>query len=156
MLRIVVDTNLWIRALLGGPATLPLLQAWREKRFEVVVSQPLIDELNEVWQRPRLRRLVDSTQAIELLDQLRWRGAWTELVTIPPRCRDPKDHPVLATAIDGRAHAIVSGDGDLRADDELRIQMENLGVKIWGINGLLERIGVAAKGGSDRQAPPGG
>lgn len=142
MLRVVVDTNLWIRALLGGPATLPLLQAWREKRFEVVASQPLLDELDEVWRRPRLRRLIDPAQAMELIEQLRWRSSWTELTTKPPRCRDPKDHPVLATAIDGRAHAIVSGDGDLRADDDLRAEMAELGVEIWGINGLLGRIGM--------------
>ena len=48
MLRIVVDTNLWIRALLGGPVTLPILEAWQAGMFMVVVSQPLIDELNDV------------------------------------------------------------------------------------------------------------
>jgi hypothetical protein len=31
--RIVVDTNLWIRALVGGPATLPVLEAWRAGKF---------------------------------------------------------------------------------------------------------------------------
>jgi len=82
--RIVVDTNLWIRALLGGPITLPVLEAWR--------------------------------------------GQWIEPTAVPPRCRDPRDHPVLATAISGYADAIVSGDGDLRADDKLREQMLDHGV----------------------------
>ena len=41
MLRIVVDTNLWIRALLGGPITLPILEAWYARKFTVVVSQAL-------------------------------------------------------------------------------------------------------------------
>lgn len=36
--RIVVDTNLWIRALLGGPATLPLLEAWRAGKFLVLLE----------------------------------------------------------------------------------------------------------------------
>ena len=63
-----------------------------------------------------------------------------EPATIPPRCRDPKDHPVLATAIDGRADAIVSGDADLRDDDELRAEMESYGVKLWGIDSLLSNI----------------
>lgn len=43
--RIVVDTNLWIRALLGGPVTLPVLEAWRAGKFVVLISQPLLDEL---------------------------------------------------------------------------------------------------------------
>ena len=63
-----------------------------------------------------------------------------ELATIPPRCRDPKDHPVLATAIDGGADAIVSGDADLRNDDELRAEMQSYGVKLWGVDTLLSNI----------------
>jgi predicted nucleic acid-binding protein len=94
--RIVVDTNLWIRALLGGPVTQPILEAWR--------------------------------------------GQWVEATTVPPRCRDPKDHPVLATALSGGAHAIVSGDGDLRADDNLRQQMLERGVQIWGVETLLAEL----------------
>lgn len=41
--RIVVDTNLWIRTLPGGPTTLPVLEAWRADKFTVLISQPLLD-----------------------------------------------------------------------------------------------------------------
>ena len=139
-LRVVVDTNLWIRALLGGRVTLPLLEAWYAKRLTVVVSQALLDELDEVWRRPRLQQRIESEDAERLLEQLRFRGEMVELATVPPRCRDPKDHPVLATAIDGRADAIVTGDADLRADDELRSAMAEYGVELWGIDTLFERM----------------
>ena len=141
-LRVVVDTNLWIRALLGGRVTLPLLEAWYAKRLTVVVSQALLDELDEVWRRPRLQQRIESEDAERLLEQLRFRGEMVELATVPPRCRDPKDHPVLATAIDGRADAIVTGDADLRADDELRSAMGQYGVALWGVDTLFERIGA--------------
>ena len=62
-----------------------------------------------------------------------------ELKTIPPRCRDPKDDPVLATAIDGHADAVVTGD-DLRADEELRRLMAGYGVQLWGIQSFLETL----------------
>ncbi len=140
MLKIVIDTNLWIRALLGGPVTMPVLNAWKAKKFQVVVSQPLLDELDEVWQRPRLRKHIRAEDAEGLLEQLRRRGLTVTISTVPPHCRDPKDHPVLATAIDGHADAIVSGDGDLRADDELRKKMTVYGVEIWGIDTLLTKI----------------
>jgi uncharacterized protein len=52
MLKIVIDTNIWIRALMGGQVTLPVLKAWQKGRFQAVVSQELIRELDEVWQRP--------------------------------------------------------------------------------------------------------
>jgi predicted nucleic acid-binding protein len=54
-LRIVVDTNLWIRILLGGRAALRILEAWQADRFAVVVSQPLLDELTASSQRSRVR-----------------------------------------------------------------------------------------------------
>lgn len=139
-LRIVVDTNLWIRALLGGPATLPVLKAWRAGKFLVLISQPLIDELEAVAQRPRLKQKIDPAQAKVLVEQLLWRGEWVEATAVPPRCRDPKDHPILATAISGEADAIISGDGDLRADDDLRQQMLERGVKIWGVEVLLAEL----------------
>jgi len=65
-----------------------------------------------------------------------------ELATVPPGCRDPKDHPVLATAIDGRADAIVTGDADLRADEELRSAMSQYDVALWGVDSLFACIGV--------------
>ncbi len=141
MLKIVIDTNLWIRALLGGKITLPVLQAWQANQFELIISQPLLDELEQVCQRPRLKKHISPEHAQTLLEQMRWRGMMVELTTIPPLCRDPKDHPVLATAIDGQADAIVSGDADLRADDQLRQEMAGYGVELWGVNSLLSKLG---------------
>jgi putative PIN family toxin of toxin-antitoxin system len=152
-LRIVVDTNLWIRTLLGGRVTLPILEAWRANRFTVLVSQALLDELEEVWQRPRLRERINPEDARRLLEQLRFRAERVELATVPPRCRDPRDHPVLATAIDGGADAIVTGDADLRADDELRAAMGRYGVALWGVDRFFERIGVD-EGIEDRSRVP--
>ncbi len=143
MLKIVIDTNIWIRSLLGGRVTIPVLEAWQAGKFQLVVSQALLDEFDNVWQRPRLKIRIKAEQAKTLLEQLRWRGIMVTLTTIPPRCRDPKDHPVLATAIDGKADAVVSGDDDLRADDRLRNEMEGYGVKLWGVNTLLNKLSAS-------------
>ncbi|MCZ7666035.1 MAG: putative toxin-antitoxin system toxin component, PIN family [Chloroflexi bacterium] len=67
-------------------------------------------------------------------------GKAVVLKTIPPRCRDPKDHPVLATAIDGHADAIVSGDDDLRDDEALREAMADYGVQLCGELTRLYRL----------------
>lgn len=130
MLRVVVDTNIWIRALLGGPGTLPVLVAFQEGKFTVIISDPLLEELREVAQRPRLKKRIAPVDASELMEILAWDGELVELQTIPPRCRDPKDHPVLATAIDGKADVIITADDDLRADDELRDAMAQYGVQL--------------------------
>ena len=140
MLRIVVDTNIWIRVLLRGRITLPVMNAWQDNQFQLITSQALLDEFDAVSQRPRLSKHIDPLQAEKLRRQMRSRAETVELTTIPPRCRDPKDHPVLATAIDGRADAVVSGDGDLRADDELRASMAAFGIDLWGVQTFLHAL----------------
>lgn len=138
--RVVIDTNIWIRILLRGRVTLPILDVFNENKFQLVMSQALMDELHLVWNRPRLRERIDHDQAIRLEQQLQHRSIWVELKTIPPNCRGPKDLPVLATAIDGEATIIVSGDDDLRADDELRAAMEAHGIQLLGVQSFLSYL----------------
>jgi uncharacterized protein len=140
-LRAVIETNIWIRILLRGHMTLPILAAFNEEKFQLVMSQPLMNELHLVWHRPRLIERIDPEQANRLEQQLQHRATWVELVTVPPNCRDPKDLPVLATAIDGKAEIIVSGDDDLRADDELRIAMATYGIQLLGVKSFLAYLG---------------
>ncbi|WP_019501908.1 hypothetical protein [Pseudanabaena sp. PCC 6802] len=45
---------------------------------------------------------------------------------------------MLATAIDGKANVIVSGDDDLRADDALRTAMESYAIQLLGVNSFLK------------------
>jgi predicted nucleic acid-binding protein len=96
-----------------------------------------MEELHLVWNRPRLRERIDPKQAVRLEQQLQYRSLWVELETVPPNCRDPKDLPVLATAIDGKAQIIVSGDNDLRADDDLRAAMATYGIQLLGVESFL-------------------
>jgi putative PIN family toxin of toxin-antitoxin system len=138
--RTVIDTNIWIRILLRGRITLPVLTAFNDNKFQLVMSQPLLDEFHEVWNRPRLKQRISSNQAIRLEQQLRYRSIWVTVSTVPPNCRDPKDLPVLATAIDGAATILVSGDNDLRADDTLRKAIESYGIQLLGVNSFLDYL----------------
>ena len=143
--RVVIDTNIWIRILLRGRVTLPILEAFNEDKFQLVMSQPLMDEFHLVWNRPRLIERIDPDQALRLEQQLQHRARWVELETTPPNCRDPKDLPVLATAIDGQAEIIVSGDDDLRADDELRAAMAAYGIQLLGVQSFLDYLNEASE-----------
>ena len=120
--------------------TLPILEAFNREQFQLVMSQFLFDELHQVWQRPRLLNRIDRTQAVRLEAQLKGRADWVEVTTVPPNCRDPKDLPVLATAIDGKANIIVSGDDDLRADEALRAAMAVEEIQLLGVNSFLSRL----------------
>jgi uncharacterized protein len=99
-----------------------------------------MDELEEVLERPLLRNRIDPFDKRELVDLIHWYRETVKLTTVPPHCRDPKDHPVLSTAMDGNADAIVTGDDDLRADEELREAMAGHGIQIWGVRSLLTAL----------------
>ncbi|MDX2241471.1 MAG: PIN domain-containing protein [Leptolyngbyaceae cyanobacterium bins.302] len=46
--RVVIDTNIWIRILLRGRVTLPILDVFNENKFQLVMSHALMDELHLV------------------------------------------------------------------------------------------------------------
>lgn len=48
VIRVVIDTNIWIRILLRGRMTLPVLEAFNQGQFQLVMSQFLFDEFHEV------------------------------------------------------------------------------------------------------------
>lgn len=139
-LRVVIDTNIWISILLKRRSTLPILEAFNQNKFEIIISQELFDEFHEVWNRAKLKKYIDTNQAIKLEKQLKNRSIWIEINTIPPHCRDSKDLPVLATAIDGKANIIVSGDNDLKADETLIKAMDSYSVKLLSVTSFLEYL----------------
>ena len=54
--RAVIDTNIWVSALLhpsGFPAT--LRKSFEEGTFHSVISEPMLLELAEVLSRPRIK-----------------------------------------------------------------------------------------------------
>ncbi|GEM_PF-3525146 len=56
-MRAVVDTNLLLR-MAASRQHLPLYKAWREKRFVLVVSSTLLNELKNVMEKPKVRRFL--------------------------------------------------------------------------------------------------
>ena len=110
-MRVVLDTNILISALITRN-TPPdkLYQAWLRGEIELVISDAQVAEIYDVLSRPRLRRFLDADEADAIAENIAARAlVITELpvVNVSP---DPKDNPVLASAIAGKAELIVSGD----------------------------------------------
>lgn len=120
-MRLVVDTNLMIRALLSpGPARhffrlAPLAPAGHR----LVYHPEQLLELRDVAARPRLRIAPDAVD--ELVDRIERYGERVESdLDGPGDCRDPKDEYVLALALAGTADAILTEDEDLLVLDPWR------------------------------------
>ncbi len=115
-MRAVVDTNIFIRALIRPQGTVgPVIPRLAKGGYTLVYSVPIRNELIAKLALPRIRvkyKLTD-TQMEAVLDLIALRG---ELVT-PERkvkvCRDPKDDMFIEAALAGSAERVVTGDDDL-------------------------------------------
>jgi uncharacterized protein len=118
MWRVVLDTNLFVSSVLvksGLPAQ--ALQAWRERKFVLLVSPDIVAEIRHTLNYDRIRRKYritdeDIGDLILLLEKngLLVDGLADTSGVIPDA---PDDERILACAIDGQADLIVSGDRHL-------------------------------------------
>ncbi len=110
-MRIVLDTNILIGALItkGTPPD-RLYRAWLRGEIELVTSTAQIAEVADVLARPRLQKYFDAGEAAAIVENIDTRAL---ILDDPPDVDlspDPKDNPILAAAIAGKADLIVSGD----------------------------------------------
>jgi putative PIN family toxin of toxin-antitoxin system len=139
MLRVVLDTNLFVSSLLvksGLPAK--AIDAWRERKYLLITSPVLIAEIVNTLSYERIRRKYlitdeDVRQLISLLeeDTLIVPGQIEISEVIP---NDPDDEQVLICAIEGRADLIVSGDHHLLELEEYK------GISIVTARQFLEKL----------------
>jgi putative PIN family toxin of toxin-antitoxin system len=109
--RLVVDTNILISALLAG-TSLParLIVLWREGRFDLLTSAEQLDELRRVTRYPKIRERLAPALAGRLINEIRDLAlllADLPTVTASP---DPYDNYLLAMAASGAADFLVTGD----------------------------------------------
>lgn len=118
-MKVVLDTNVLLSGLMfpdGAPGR--VVAAWRQARFELVISVPQLAEIGRALAYPKIRRLLgwDDQRIEQFIRQLYVRSQVVDLagtsVEVP---RDPDDIPILATLVAARADVLISGDGDLLA-----------------------------------------
>lgn len=118
-MRVVLDTNVLLSGLMY-PGSTPgrVVHAWREARFELVMTVEQLSEIGRVLSYPRIRKILrwDRATIEGFLKQLYLR---TRLVDISGTAAsvpaDPGDNFVLATLIASQAECLVTGDADLLA-----------------------------------------
>lgn len=133
-MRVVADTNIFISALMFGGLPGRFIDLALRRRFTLVTSNVLLDELDEklrgkfaVSERDALAiraKLEDTTSVVE---------PDFELYAVPD---DPDDNRVLECAVEGKADYIVSGDRHL-----LRIGTYE-GIAIVTVRQFIEKVGL--------------
>jgi uncharacterized protein len=113
--RAVLDPNVLVSAAIS-PAGPPrrIVAAWVDGRFELVMSQALIEELRDVLDRPRFRRWISTTIARRFVDGLADDALLLDDAPAPQGVSpDPDDDYLIALARAAGADYLVSGDRHL-------------------------------------------
>jgi putative PIN family toxin of toxin-antitoxin system len=119
-IRLVLDTNVLVAALLFTGPPSRLVSLWRERRIGILLSKAVFIEYLRVLAYPKFKLSGEEIKA--LVEE--YVLPFAEMVTVvetPAIIReDPADDAFLALAAAGRARYIVSGDKHLLALREYR------------------------------------
>ena len=114
--RLVVDTNVFVSAILWKGVPGRLIAMAGERDIRLFISSVLLGELAQTLAKPKLARAVAATglSIPEILASVRHLVTSVRVTPLAgPVSRDPDDDRVLACAVAARADLIVSGDKDL-------------------------------------------
>jgi putative PIN family toxin of toxin-antitoxin system len=117
--RVVIDTNAFVSAVLFDGPTSGLLTLWQRRKMLVVLSPDILDEYLRVLTYPKFKltkREIGSVLNRELLPYA---------VQIKPKARinaavDPDDNKFIEAAVSGKAKFLISGDRDLLEVERVR------------------------------------
>jgi putative PIN family toxin of toxin-antitoxin system len=131
--RVVLDTNIFISAVLFSGRTSQLVKLWQEGRILVLMSPEVLKEYVKVLAYPKFKLAKQEIKSVieqELLP-------FVEPVRVSKATRviaeDPSDDKFLALAIEGKANLVLSGDKHLLGLNEYG------GIKIVTAEDFLSR-----------------
>lgn len=117
MIRAVLDTNVLASGIASFHQPTPpaqVIKKWRAGEFQMIVSQPILDELKNTLEKPYFQKYISPKQVagtISLFEQ----EAVVAPVTISVQgvATQPEDDLIIATAVSAKANYLVTGDGPL-------------------------------------------
>ena len=113
MLNVVIDTNIFISALMGGKIARTVVDALIDSKSSLVISAELFNELTLTVNKPRLAPFIQGENVTLLISFIKTKATFVKPLEEITICRDPEDNKVLEAAVAGNADVIVTGDKDL-------------------------------------------
>jgi putative PIN family toxin of toxin-antitoxin system len=115
----VFDTNVLASGFVGEtrPESTPgeLLRRWRAKHFTLVVSEPILTELERTFTNPCFSNRFPPTEVAAIIVRIATE-AQAQHITVPHSgvATHPEDDAILATALSGGIAYLVTGDRQLQ------------------------------------------
>jgi uncharacterized protein len=115
MRRVVLDTNILASGAISATGTVSnILDVWRSGQFKVIVSVPILDELERTFQKPYFRRYLTDKQCSSFMLLLRKRATVSKIaVSVHGVATHPEDDLIIATAVSAKADYLVTGDSKI-------------------------------------------
>jgi putative PIN family toxin of toxin-antitoxin system len=120
MIRAVLDTNVWVSALLTpGYPPAKILEFSLTGKVRMIISPAIIREIGRVLQYPKVKKALEKQQIIPqeveevILKLLRVALITPGEILAEAVSGDPADDMVIACALEGEADFIISGDHHL-------------------------------------------
>ena len=121
-MRVVLDTNVLISAFIsprGAPHE--ALNGWFDGRYRLVTSTWQIEEFRAASRYERVRKRLDAPLVGRFINLMRAHAVVIAKLPTVDLSPDPDDNFIIATAIAGSAHYLVTGDkSDLRVLEKVR------------------------------------
>ncbi|GAB4000977.1 putative toxin-antitoxin system toxin component, PIN family [Spirosoma daeguense] len=135
-MRIVIDTNDFISALIGKKHREKLKKVLERADIELFADHNLLTELSDVAYRDKFRKYVTPAEIALFLEVVRVRLTIIEPTTVVADSPDPDDNYLLALAIDAQAEYLITGN---------KIDLLDLspyrGIKITRLQSFLDNLG---------------
>lgn len=110
-MRVVLDTNIFISFLMTPQGlAFRAIKLWQENRYDLVTSTWQTNELQGVTRREHVQKYLKPGVAGTLINALRDKAFVLEELPRVEDSPDPDDNNILATAVAGQAHYLVTGD----------------------------------------------
>jgi putative PIN family toxin of toxin-antitoxin system len=115
-MKVVLDTNILASGAISATGTLStIMDAWRSGQFQVIVSVPILAELERTLQKPYFHHYLTVKQSSRF-QKLLQKQAIVSPITVSVRgiTTHPEDDLIVATALSAKADYLVTGDTKLQ------------------------------------------
>lgn len=116
MLSAVLDTNVLASgALTSSSIPRQLLNEWKNGYFKLYISNFILEELKEVFEKPFFKRLITKRDMDDFVSLLETDAIPVQLIiNVKEIATHPEDDFILATAVNAKAEYLVTGDRHLQ------------------------------------------
>lgn len=112
MIKLVLDTNVFVSGIFWSGPPAKILNAWHEKKIKIICFLEILDEYSRVSDiLSRKYPGVDIAPFINLM--IKDAELFTPLKLKSPISRDSDDDKFIAVALAAKCQLIISGDNDL-------------------------------------------